>query len=157
MKEAIGTIETKGFVTAIAALDGMLKAANVEWVGYKKKLGAGLVTITIRGDVGAVNAAIDTGKKIGGDVGEVVATHIIPRVSRDVAKVFSLNEDELKEVRVVKKVPSDVTQSKTKKEPEPTPKEEVEKKQSVASKKFAMQEPEKTNSKAKPPVKKKEQ
>ena len=102
MKEAIGIIETNGFVAAIGALDGMLKAANVKLIGYKKKLGASLVTITISGDVGAVNAAIETGRRVGEEIGEVVATHIIPRVSKNVTQIFEFHPEKVTQGGIAK-------------------------------------------------------
>ncbi|MFZ5975878.1 MAG: BMC domain-containing protein [Bacillota bacterium] len=78
VSDALGMIETKGLVGAIEAADAMVKAANVRLVGYEK-IGAGLVTVMIRGDVGAVKAAVDAGTAAAGKVGEVVSTHVIPR------------------------------------------------------------------------------
>lgn len=75
---ALGLIETKGLVGAIEAADAMVKAANVRLVG-KEQIGGGLVTIIVRGDVGAVKAATDAGAVAAGKVGEVVSVHVIPR------------------------------------------------------------------------------
>ena len=83
MKEALGLVETRGFVGAIEAADAMVKAANVQLVG-KEKTGSGLVTIMVRGDVGAVKAAIDAGGEAARRVGELVSVHIIPRPHEDV-------------------------------------------------------------------------
>ncbi|MCR1898394.1 BMC domain-containing protein [Irregularibacter muris] len=80
---ALGLIETKGLVGAIEAADAMTKSANVELVGYEK-IGSGLVTVMVRGDVGAVKAAVDAGTAAAQVVGEVVSTHVIPRPHADV-------------------------------------------------------------------------
>lgn len=78
MQEALGMVETKGLVAMIEAADAMVKSANVRLVGYEK-IDAGLVTAIVRGEVGAVRAAVEAGAAAGGRVGKVVATHIIPR------------------------------------------------------------------------------
>lgn len=83
MNNALGLIETKGLVGAIEAADAMTKSANVELVGYEK-IGSGLVTVMVRGDVGAVKAAVDAGVAAARAVGEVVSTHVIPRPHQDV-------------------------------------------------------------------------
>jgi ethanolamine utilization protein EutM len=85
--EALGLIETKGLVGAIEAADAMVKAANVTLVG-KEYVGAGLVTITVRGDVGAVKAATDAGAAAARRVGELVAVHVIPRPHDEVERVL---------------------------------------------------------------------
>lgn len=87
MGEALGMIETKGLVGAIEAADAMLKAANVVLVGYEK-IGSGLVTVMVRGDVGAVKAAVDAGAASVQNVGEVVSVHVIPRPHTDVEKIL---------------------------------------------------------------------
>lgn len=87
MSEALGLIETKGLVGAIEAADAMVKAANVVLVGYEK-IGSGLVTVMVRGDVGAVKAAADAGAAAAGHVGEVVSIHVIPRPHTDVEKIL---------------------------------------------------------------------
>ncbi len=84
--EAIGMIETKGLVGAIEAADSMVKAANVKLVS-KEYAGSGLVTITVKGDVGAVKAAIEAGSAAAKRVGEVVCIHIIPRPHSEVDKI----------------------------------------------------------------------
>ncbi len=76
--EALGLIETKGLVGAIEAADAMVKAANVTLIG-SEKIGSGLVTVMVRGDVGAVKAATDAGAAAAKRVGEVVSVHVIPR------------------------------------------------------------------------------
>lgn len=82
MNNALGMIETKGLVGAIEAADAMVKAANVSLVGYEK-IGSGLVTVMVRGDVGAVKAATD-GAAAARNVGEVQSIHVIPRPHNDV-------------------------------------------------------------------------
>ena len=78
MKEALGMIETKGLVGAIEAADAMVKSANVKLVG-KEKIGSGLVTVMVRGDVGAVKAAVDAGAAAAKRVGDLYSVHVIPR------------------------------------------------------------------------------
>lgn len=85
--KALGLIETRGFVAAIEAADAMVKAANVSLVGYEK-IGGGYVTVLVRGDVGAVRAAVDAGAAAAKKVGELVAVHIIPRPHSDVEKLL---------------------------------------------------------------------
>lgn len=85
--DALGMIETKGLVGAIEAADAMVKAANVTLIGYEK-IGSGLVTVMVRGDVGAVKAATDAGTAAARNVGEVVSTHVIPRPHSDTEKIL---------------------------------------------------------------------
>ncbi len=85
--DALGMVETRGLVGAIEAADAMVKAANVTLVGYEK-IGSGLVTVMVRGDVGAVKAATDAGAAAANNVGEVVSTHVIPRPHTDVEKII---------------------------------------------------------------------
>lgn len=85
--EALGLIETRGFVGAVEAADAMVKAANVSLVNYKR-VGAGLVTVMIRGDVGAVKAATEAGASAAEKVGELVSIHVIPRPHADVEKLL---------------------------------------------------------------------
>lgn len=87
MNEALAMIETKGFTAAIEAADAMLKAANVEIVGTEK-IGSGLVTVLVKGDVGAVKAAAEVGAEAAQRVGELVAVHVIPRPHVDVTKML---------------------------------------------------------------------
>lgn len=87
MQEALGMIETRGLVAAIEAADAMVKAANVVLVG-SEKIGSGLVSIMVRGDVGAVKSAVEAGNEAASRLGEVVATHVIPRPHADVEKLF---------------------------------------------------------------------
>lgn len=85
--EALGMVEKKGLVGAIEAADAMVKAANVDLIGYEK-IGSGLVTVMVRGDVGAVKAATDAGAAAARAVGEVVYIHVIPRPHSDTEKVL---------------------------------------------------------------------
>ena len=85
--EALGMIETKGLVGAIEAADAMVKAANVHLVG-KELVGGGLVTIVVRGDVGAVKAATDAGAAAAKRVGELVSVHVIPRPHGEVEMII---------------------------------------------------------------------
>jgi len=85
--EALGMIETKGLVAAIEAADAMVKSANVSLMGYEK-IGSGLVTVMVRGDVGAVKAAVDAGAAAADKVGQVVSVHVIPRPHGDVDKIL---------------------------------------------------------------------
>lgn len=87
MGEALGMIETKGLVAAIEAADAMTKSANVTLVGYEK-IGSGLVTVMVRGDVGAVKASVDAGAVAAEKVGEIVSQHVIPRPHSDVEKLL---------------------------------------------------------------------
>src|SRR5437016_14062155 len=87
--EALGMIETKGLVALIEASDAMLKAANVTLVGWQK-IGSGLVTAFVVGDVAAVKAAIDAGAAAAGRVGEVIAVQVIPRPHEDIATVLPI-------------------------------------------------------------------
>ena len=87
VQQALGLIETRGLVAAIEAADAMLKAANVELVGTEK-IGSGLVSVMVRGDVGAVKAAVEAGSVAAGSLGELIATHVIPRPHTDVEKIL---------------------------------------------------------------------
>jgi len=84
---ALGLVETKGLVGSIEAADAMVKAANVELVG-REQVGSGLVTVMVRGDVGAVKAATDAGAAAAERVGELVSVHVIPRPHADVEKIL---------------------------------------------------------------------
>jgi ethanolamine utilization protein EutM len=84
---AIGMIETKGFVAAVEAADAMVKAANVTLIG-KTQVGSGLVSILVRGDVGAVKAATDAGAAAAEKVGELVSVHVIPRPHDEVELIL---------------------------------------------------------------------
>ena len=84
---SLGMIETKGLVGAIEAADAMVKAANVTLVG-KEQIGSGLVTVMVRGDVGAVKAATDAGAQAAERVGELIAVHVIPRPHTEVDAIL---------------------------------------------------------------------
>ena len=86
-QEALGMVETRGLVGAIEAADAMVKSANVSLVGYEK-IGSGLVTVMVRGDVGAVKASTDAGAAAAQKVVEVVSIHVIPRPHTDVEKIL---------------------------------------------------------------------
>lgn len=86
-QEALGMVETRGLVAAIEAADAMCKAANVALVGTEK-IGSGLVTVMVRGDVGAVKSAVEAGASSAGRLGELVATHVIPRPHTDVEMIL---------------------------------------------------------------------
>ncbi len=85
--EALGMIETRGLVAAIEAADAMVKAANVELIGTEK-IGSGLVSVMVRGDVGAVKSAVEAGGSAATKLGEIIATHVIPRPHGDVEKIL---------------------------------------------------------------------
>ena len=86
-KEALGMVETRGLIGAIEAADAMVKAANVRLVG-KEKIGSGYVTVMVRGDVGAVKAAVEAGATAAKRVGELMFTHVIPRPHSDVEQII---------------------------------------------------------------------
>ena len=90
--EAVGMIETKGFIGAVEAADAMVKTANVVLVG-KEYIGAGYVTVMVRGDVGAVKAATDAGAAAARRVGELVSVHVIPRPHAEVEKILPKPKD----------------------------------------------------------------
>ena len=85
--EALGMVETRGLTAAIEAADAMVKAAQVTLIGTEK-IGSGLVTVMVRGDVGAVKAAAEVGAERAAALGELVATHVIPRPHQDVEKIL---------------------------------------------------------------------
>lgn len=85
--EALGMIETRGLTASIEAADAMTKAANVVLVGTEK-IGSGLVSVIVRGDVGAVKAAVEAGASAASKLGELVAQHVIPRPHADVEKIL---------------------------------------------------------------------
>jgi len=85
--EALGMVETRGLVAAIEAADAMLKAANVVLIGTEK-IGSDLVSVMVRGDVGAVKAAVEAGSSSASRLGELIATHVIPRPHGDVEKIL---------------------------------------------------------------------
>ncbi len=86
-KEALGMIETRGLTAAVEAADAMVKAAEVSLVGTEK-IGSGLVTVMVRGDVGAVKAATEAGATTAARLGELIAVHVIPRPHEDVEKIL---------------------------------------------------------------------
>ena len=85
--EALGMVETRGLVAAIEAADAMVKAANVQLIGTEK-IGSGLVSVMVRGDVGAVKAATEAGRAAASRLGEIIAVHVIPRPHGDVEKIL---------------------------------------------------------------------
>ena len=85
--QALGMIETKGLVAAVEAADAMVKAANVTLIGTEK-IGSGLVSVMVRGDVGAVKAAVESGSAAASRLGEIIAVHVIPRPHGDVEKIL---------------------------------------------------------------------
>ncbi len=87
MTSALGMIETKGLVGAVEAADAMVKAANVELIG-REQVGGGLVTVMVRGDVGAVKAAVDAGAAAAKNVGELISVHVIPRPHNEVELIL---------------------------------------------------------------------
>ena len=85
--EALGMIETRGLTAAVEAADAMVKAAEVTLIGTEK-IGSGLVSVMVRGDVGAVKAAVEAGNATASRLGEIIATHVIPRPHADVEKIL---------------------------------------------------------------------
>ena len=86
-QEALGMVETRGLVAAVEAADAMVKAAEVTLIGTEK-IGSGLVSVMVRGDVGAVKAAVDAGSANASKLGELIAVHVIPRPHTDVEKIL---------------------------------------------------------------------
>lgn len=89
MNESLGMVETKGFVGSVEASDAMVKAAAVT-LGKSVPIGGGLITVTCKGDVGSVKAAVEAGAAAAGRVGELVSSHVIPRPHPDMVKQFGL-------------------------------------------------------------------
>jgi microcompartment protein CcmL/EutN len=89
MNEALGRIETKGFVAALAGADAMVKAANVTIVA-RQEVGDGLVAVVVRGDVGAVKAATEAGSETASTVGELISAHVIPRPHQELDQHFGV-------------------------------------------------------------------
>ena len=87
MTDALGMVETRGLVGAVEAADAMVKAANVTLIG-REQVGSGLVTVMVRGDVGAVKAATDAGAAAASRVGELVSVHVIPRPHEEVEMIL---------------------------------------------------------------------
>src|SRR6266700_3046545 len=98
-QNALGMIETKGYVAALAAADAMVKAANVVIVG-RQEVGDGLVAVIINGDVGAVKAATEAGAETASSVGELVSVHVIPRPHGELGKHFVVSEAPLTAARL---------------------------------------------------------
>ncbi|MEE2961097.1 MAG: ethanolamine utilization microcompartment protein EutM [Myxococcota bacterium] len=92
MADALGMIETRGFVGMVEASDAMVKAARVELVGYEK-IGGGFVTAIVRGDVAAVKAATDAGGRAAERVGELISIHVIPRPHENIDGVLPLGRN----------------------------------------------------------------
>lgn len=92
MSDALGMIETRGFVAMVEASDAMVKAAKVELVGYEK-IGGGYVTAVVRGDVASVKAATDAGARAAQKVGELVSVHVIPRPHANIDAALPLGRD----------------------------------------------------------------
>lgn len=90
MADALGMIETKGFIGMVEASDAMVKAAKVDLVGYEKNYGGGFVTAIVRGDVAAVKAATEAGARAAERVGELVSVHVIPRPHANIDEVLPL-------------------------------------------------------------------
>ena len=86
-KQALGMVETKGLIGSIEAADSMVKAANVHLIG-KEQIGSGLVTVMVRGDVGAVKAAVEAGAAVATRVGDLYGVHVIPRPHDDVEGIL---------------------------------------------------------------------
>ncbi|MBI4828276.1 MAG: BMC domain-containing protein [Nitrospinae bacterium] len=98
MSDALGLIETRGFVGMVEAADAMVKAAKVELVGYEK-IGGGYVTAIVRGDVAAVKAATDAGSRAAEKVGELVSVHVIPRPHSNIDRALPLGRADLVETK----------------------------------------------------------
>ena len=101
MADALGMIETKGFVAMVEAADAMVKAAKVELVGYEK-IGGGFVTAIVRGDVAAVKAATEAGQRAAERIGEMVSVHIIPRPHANIDLVLPLGRTDDADVKAAK-------------------------------------------------------
>ena len=86
-QEALGMVETRGLIGSIEAADAMVKAADVRLIG-KEQIGSGLVTVMVRGDVGAVKSSVEAGASSAAKLGELVATHVIPRPHGDVELIL---------------------------------------------------------------------
>lgn len=95
MNNALGMIETKGLVASIEAADAMVKAANVEMMG-QEKIGSGLVTVMVRGDVGAVKAAVDAGVAAAENIGEVMSSYVVPRPHAEVENILPKSSNSVK-------------------------------------------------------------
>jgi ethanolamine utilization protein EutM len=98
MADALGMIETKGFIGMVEAADAMVKAAKVELVGYEK-IGGAYVTSIVRGDVAAVKAATEAGARAASKVGELISVHVIPRPHDNIDMVLPLGRQGLKKIK----------------------------------------------------------
>ena len=136
-QDALGMIETKGLVAAIEAADAMLKSANVSLMGYEK-IGHGLVTVMVRGDVGAVKAAVDSGAAAAKNIGEVVSVHVIARPDNSIPKTFQ--KEEIEKTQEVKKEEKVKEVAKEVKEEKPTKEEKSEKQEKPAKVEKATEE-----------------
>ena len=103
-KQALGLVETKGLVGAIEAADAMVKAANVTLIG-RENIGSGLVTVMVRGDVGAVKASVEAGSAAAKRVGELVSAHVIPRPHDEVEGILPQKEAALEKAVAKKAAP----------------------------------------------------
>ncbi|OGT08553.1 MAG: ethanolamine utilization protein EutM [Gammaproteobacteria bacterium GWE2_37_16] len=90
MADALGMIETRGFIAMVEAADAMVKAANVDLIGYEKGIGSGHITAIVRGDVAAVKAATEAGARAASKVGEVISVHVIPRPHVNIDMILPL-------------------------------------------------------------------
>ena len=114
MQQALGLIETRGAVAAIEAADAMVKAAKVRFLG-RQKVKAGLMTVMVSGDVGAVKAAVDAGTAAGKRVGEVVSSHVIPRPHADIDFIIPAGPEEEKPTKQKQRPERKPAAKKTKK------------------------------------------
>ncbi len=108
MADALGMIETKGFVGLVEASDAMVKAARVDLVNYER-IGGGLVTTIVRGDVAAVKAAVEAGARAAEKVGELVSVHVIPRPHANVDAILPLGRNEAQATAASKSRRKDLT------------------------------------------------
>lgn len=107
--QALGMIETKGLIGAIEAADAMVKAANVTLIG-KEKVGSGLITVMITGDVGAVKASVDAGTAAAQRVGQLIGVHVIARPHEEMEDIFNKYKEEVKEVEEMKSEEKEIKQ-----------------------------------------------
>jgi microcompartment protein CcmL/EutN len=98
MADALGMIETRGFTALVEAADAMVKAANVELIGFEK-IGGAYVTAIVRGDVAAVKAATEAGSRAASKVGELISVHVIPRPHGNIDAVFPLGRQDTKKAK----------------------------------------------------------
>jgi microcompartment protein CcmL/EutN len=107
--QALGMIETKGLIGAIEAADAMVKSANVTLVG-KEKVGSGLITVMITGDIGAVKASVDAGAGAAQRVGQLIGVHVIARPHEEIEDIFNKYKEEVKEVEEMKSEEKEIKQ-----------------------------------------------